>query len=293
MKILITGERGFLGSNLKKAFKSNLFATHFAIKEDFEIISLPCDVKEIDLMNTKIKVDRIYHLAGVPSPTKYKKNPVDVLLSSVWGTFNVLELAKKTGARVLFTSTVNTDKYYPANDPRAVYVDGKKAAEDLCYLYRNEVDARVVKLFSTYGVGMQINDGRVIPDFIQKALAGEPLSIYGDGSQIDSFCYVSDMIDAFYLLMEADNPGKPVELGNPFIVGRSGLTSIRELAETIIGICHSDSPIRYIPYSGFDKERIPNIVYAMKELNWQPRVGLIEGLEKTAYYFKEVLKCDA
>ena len=294
MNILITGHKGFIGANLVKSYQDGTFAKHFAIKDDFNIITLPRDVKLIDLKKTKTKIDRIYHLAGTPSPAKYKKNPVDVLLSSVMGTFNVLELAKQTGARVVFTSTIDTEKYYPSSDARACYTDGKKAAEDLCYLYRDSVDVRVARLFSTYGEGMKPDDGRVIPVFIQKALNNEPISIYGNGTQIDSFCYISDMVHGLHALMEGENPDSPIELGNPFVQGyNSGLASIGELASLIIELCQSKSKISYVMSTGHDKERIPNIVYAMKVLKWTPVVGLKQGLTNTIRYFKGVTKCAA
>jgi UDP-glucuronate decarboxylase len=291
MKILVTGDKGFIGSNLVKAINEGLYSAHHAIKDDTEIITLPCDVKAIDLENTKIKVDRIYHLAGVPSPAKYKKNPIDVLLNSVMGTFNILELAKQTGARVVFTSTIDTEKYYPSNDPRACYTDGKKAAEDLCYLYRNAVDVRVARLFSTYGEGMKPDDGRVIPAFIMAAMNDKQINIYGSGTQIDSFCYISDMIQGLHALMEGDNPNRPVELGNPFIQGyNAGLTSIGELANLIVELCQSKSKISYVLSASHNAERIPNIVYASKVLKWVPMVGLRQGLTNTIRYFKEVSK---
>ena len=290
MRVMITGDKGFIGGNLKEALNNGLFAQHFAIKDDIEIVSLPCDSRGIDIKNTKVKLDRIYHLAGTPSPAKYKNNPGEVLLSSVFGMFNILELAKKTGARVLFTSTVNTDKYYPPTDSRSCYVDGKKAAEDLCEIYRKTVDVRVVRLFSSYGVGMKPDDGRVIPQFIVNALQNKPLKIYGDGSQLDSFCYVTDTIHAMYELMEHENPGHAVEIGNPNIVGAKGLTSIKELAEKVIEICGSKSTIEHMPYSGFDKERVPNIHYLSSVLNWHPRVSLAEGLKKTINAFREVIQ---
>ena len=289
MKILITGDKGFIGSNLRQAYERGLLYHHHAIKEDQELISMPCDVKTIDLENTHIKVDQIYHLAGTPSPVKYKKNPIDVLLSSVMGTFNILELAKKTGARVVFASTIDTEKYYPSSNPRACYTDGKKVAEDLCYLYKDVVDIRVVRLFSTYGEGMKPDDGRVIPEFIRRALNDEPITIYGDGTQIDSFCYIDDMIRGLYELMEANkNPGEPIELGNPYTQGAffAGVTSISELAKMIIELCQSKSEIVYQPSSGHDGARIPNVVYATKNLYWNPNIGLKSGLERTINYFK-------
>ena len=290
MKILVTGQNGFIGQALIKAIKEGVFARHHAILDDHDIITLPCDVRDIDVDNVKIKVDRIYHLAGTPSPAKYKLDPTRVLMSSIQGTHKILELAKKTGARVLFTSTINTDKYYPSNDPRACYVDGKKIAEDLCYLYKDSVDVRIARLFSTYGVGMKPDDGRVIPQFIVNALKNEPINIYGDGYQVDSFCYVSDMVSALHALMEIDeNPKKPVELGNAMVTGAKGITSIEDLATQIINMCESKSVIYHVAITGMDKERIPNMAYASKVLKWSPDVSLFMGLRMTIASFKEVM----
>jgi UDP-glucuronate decarboxylase len=288
MKILITGQKGFLGSNLTKAFKTGLFAADPAIKDDYNISDCG-DVRNVSENDYYFgEVSRIYHLAGTPSPTKYKLFPSNVLMSSVQGTKNILEVAKRTGARVLFTSTIDTERFYPSDNPRSAYVDGKKCAEDLCYQYRHEVDVRVIKLFSTYGEGMNYDDGRVIPTFIRAAINNDPIIVYGDGTQIDSFCYVSDMVQALYLTMEHDNPNKVIELGNPFTDRHNGLVSIGELATAIIDIAKSKSKITYVPNMAFDKERIPNIHYAVRHLGWSPLTGLREGLERTIKYFREV-----
>jgi UDP-glucuronate decarboxylase len=290
MKILVTGHNGFIGTALIKALKSGLFANHHAILDDADIVTLPCDVREIDVENVKLKVDRIYHLAGTPSPAKYKINPTKVLMSSIQGTYKVLELAKKCGARVLFTSTINTDAYYPSRNSRSCYVDGKKVAEDLCYLYSNEVDVRVARLFSTYGVGMKLDDGRVIPNFIVKALKNEEITIFGDGTQVDSFCYINDMVQALHSFMETeDNPNRPIELGNALVTGAKGITTIKDLADQIVELCESKSSINYVSFSGLDKERIPNVAYASKILKWTPGVSLSAGLKETIYSFREAM----
>jgi UDP-glucuronate decarboxylase len=291
MKILITGERGFIGSSLVRAFQTGILHAHHAIADVTEIIHPPCNLIDLDQWTDKIKLDRIYHLASTPSPFKYKKKPLYVMMSNVQGTFNILELAKRTGARVLFTSTVDVDKQYPSNDSRACYVDSKKCAEDLCHLYRDTVDVRIARLYSTYGPGMMPDDGRVIPEFIKLALQNKPISIYGDGSQMDSFCYITDMLQALYRFMEAEDPTKEMELGNPLLTGAYGLTTIIDLAKMIISICRSDSTISHISYNGFNKFRVPNIAIAKRELGgWIPMVGLGEGLEKTVHAMKEVLQ---
>ena len=291
MKILITGNNGFIGSNLEVGLTKGVLFSHHALNELTEIVKFPLDIRRYHLDTGIMKVDRIYHLAGSPSPLKYKKDPVKVIMTSVQGTYNILELARISGARVLFSSTIDTDRSYPSDHPRAAYTDSKKVAEDLCYLYGHDTDVRVARLFSTYGPGMKLDDGRVIPQFIKNALEDKPITIYGDGTQIDSFCYIDDMVQALHSLMEGDNPKKTVELGNPVIQGRSaGLTSIGELAETIKQVCNSKSPIQYFNSNTIDKTRIPDVLYANRNLGWYPKVGLREGIERTVEYFRGVMQ---
>jgi len=289
MNVLITGHKGFIGAHLERALRKGMLFQNHAILERDEVITSDADIRDLDSEAVLAKIDRIYHLAGSPSPVKYKQNPIEVIMSTVQGTYNVLELARKTGARVLFASTIDTDKYYPPTNPRAAYTDSKKVAEDLCYQYRNDVDIRVARLFSTYGPGMLPDDGRVVPAFILAALNGTPISVYGDGTQIDSFCYITDMIQGLYKLMENENPGKPVELGNPFIMGPgTGLISIGELARMIIELCESRSGINFINADSFDRTRIPDMSYAKSKLDWYPVIGIRQGLEKTVKYMREV-----
>ena len=290
MKILITGEKGFIGSNLVKAFKTGVLGQHHAIADGNEIIFAPCNLIDLDKWTDKIKLDRIYHLASTPSPAKYKKDPLYVMLTNVRGTYNILELAKRTKARVLFTSTVDVDKQYPSSDLRACYVDSKKCAEDLCNLYRvSGVDVRIARLYSTYGPGMMPDDGRVIPEFIKAAMKGQPLKVYGDGSQLDSFCYIADMMNALYRLMEHDESIPVMELGNPLLTGACGLIRIDDLAKMVKNICRSQSQIEYVPYSGYNKFRVPDIALAKEYLGWMPIVGLSTGLERTVQAMKEVI----
>lgn len=290
MNILITGEKGFIGKQLSNAFTKGILYQHHAIKEDFNIVPCPQDVRDINPSIIKGKIDRIYHLAGSPSPVMFKADPVRTITTAVQGTYNILELAKKTGARVIVLSTVDTDKYYPSHNPRSAYVDSKKVAEDLCFQYLQDgVDVRVVRLFSTYGPSMNYDDGRVIPTYIRKAIQNEPLSVWGDGTLIDSFCYIDDVIKALYLLMEENNPGFPIEIGNPFIIGSAtGLISIGELAKMIVELAKSNSIINNIPATSLSgNARIPNIMW-MKEHNWTPTIGLRKGLINMIQSFRGV-----
>jgi UDP-glucuronate decarboxylase len=292
MKVLVTGHHGFIGSNIVKAI--NLAG------QDVEILTMVEDIRHLHPYDkTLLPIDQIYHLASTPSPANYKKRPIDVIMGNVHGTYNVLELARKSHAKMLFTSTIDTDKYYPIDNSRAVYIDSKKVAEDLCYVYRknSNVDVRIARLYSTYGPGMKPNDGRVIPEFIKAALHNEPLYIIGDGSQVDSFCYISDMTRALRRLMEMDSDlyTGPIEIGNPLMAGAYGLITIKELAKVIIAICKSYSEIVNIPVSIpvlnriINAPRIPNIAEATEKLHWRPRTGLYEGLELTIKSFREMV----
>ena len=251
---------------------------------------MPYDVTDWDIGASATKIDRIYHLAGAPRPSQYKEEPVRTIMTSVLGTYKVLELAKQTGARVLFTSSADADYCFSPTDPRSAYIDGKKVAEDLCFQYAKDgVDVRIARLFSTYGPGMKKTDGRVIPAFIRAAEKGEKLMIYGQGHQIDSFCYIDDAIKGLYALMEhPTNPGEPVDLGNPNLGPSQGLISIEELARKIIAVTKSSSTIDFCPAKPPRKTRVPDIYWMRHTAGWNPMVGLQYGLEQTAKSFREV-----
>ncbi len=287
MRVFVTGDKGFVGSWLCDRLRT----------ESHEVVTLPpsaYDIRQPESLWEIKDIDRIYHLASKPSPKWHTEEPIRTIMTSVVGTYNILELAKRTSARVFLASTVDVENYYAPSHPRASYVEGKKSAEVLCLAYRNEygVDVKVARLFSSYGPGMKLDDGRVIPVFILKALRNEPIEIVGDGEQIDSFCYITDMVDGIVNFMESGDwlPG-PIEIGNPFLNGNAtGLITIGDLAEKIVSICGSSSDIICKPSESVNKNRIPNIYAAKKYLDWIPRVGLKNGLTVTVEYFRGLVE---
>ena len=309
MKILVTGGAGFIGSHLCQYLLEkgnqvicldNFFTGQkrniepFLNNDNFTLI-------EHDVTKPfKVAVDQIYNLACPASPLHYQKTPVETVRTSVLGAINCLDLAKKLGKiKVLQASTSEVygdPEVHPQVEnyngnvnpigPRACYDEGKRCAETLFFDYHREdkIPIKVVRIFNTYGPNMSWDDGRVISNFISQALKGEDLTIYGDGSQTRSFCYVSDMVMGLYLMMESDGWTGPVNLGNP-----SEFT-IKELAAKIIDLTGSKSKLIYQPLPEDDpKQRQPNIGLAQEKLNWEPRVNLEEGLKETIKYFKGVL----
>ncbi|MCL4156595.1 UNVERIFIED_CONTAM: hypothetical protein GTU68_022628, partial [Idotea baltica] len=246
-----------------------------------------------------VEVDKIYHLACPASPVHYQSNPVKTVKTNVMGTINMLGLAKRVGAKFLLASTSEVygdplqhpqkeDYFGNVNTvgPRSCYDEGKRVAETLAYNYHidNEVEAKIIRIFNTYGPRMLFNDGRVVSNFIVQALRGEDITLYGDGSQTRSFCFVSDLVDGIIATMEKDNFYGPVNLGNPCEF------TILELAEKIIGLTASSSKIINKPLPKDDPtRRKPDISLANKELNWNPKVSVDEGLIKTISEFKERL----
>jgi len=242
-----------------------------------------------------IAAERIYNLACPASPVHYQLDPVRTVKTSVLGTINVLEIARKYGSRILQASTSEVygnpqvhpqpESYWGNVNPigkRSCYDEGKRCAETLFYDYRRqfEVDIRVARIFNTYGPGMALQDGRVIGNFILQALSGEDITLYGDGSQTRCFCYVSDMVNGLMALMESDI-SQPVNLGNPVEI------SMGRLAEEIITLTDSSSAISYQPLPEDDPlRRKPNIALAESRLDWRPSVSLATGLAETIRYFK-------
>ncbi len=304
-KILVTGGAGFIGSHLCKRLLQqgkkvicldNLFTgTYDNIKsfldnENFEFINADI-INPIDL-----DVDEIYNLACPASPVHYQYDPIKTAKTSFLGALNVLELAKNVGARVLQASTseiYGDPLIHPQTEdyrgnvntigPRACYDEGKRIAETLFFDYQRQygVDIRVVRIFNTYGPNMLENDGRVVSNFIIQALKNVDITVYGDGSQTRSFCYVDDLVDGLIKMMEQDDFNGPVNLGNPVEM------TINELAEMIIEKTGSESKIVYRDLPADDPvKRRPAIQLAKKKLNWQPEVSLSEGLDKTIEYFK-------
>ncbi len=308
MRILVTGGAGFLGSHLCERLLSeghevicldNLFSGskrniyHLMDNKNFEFI------RHDIIQPILLEVDMIYHLACPASPVYYQMNPVKTTKTNVMGTINMLGLAKRVKARILLASTsevygdplVHPQKEdYRGNvnpiGPRSCYDEGKRVAECLMFDYhrQNNVDIRVARIFNTYGPRMAKNDGRVLSNFIVQALKGEPLTVYGDGSQTRSFCYVDDMIEGIIRFMEQEEHTGPVNLGNPEEV------TILDLAKRIIELSGSSSDIAFLPLPPDDPtRRRPDITLAKKIIGWEPKVSLEEGLRKTISYFREIL----
>ncbi len=309
MRILVTGGAGFLGSHLcerllaeghEVACLDNLFTgrksniVHLLANTRFEFI-------RHDVVDPfKIEVDQIYNLACPASPVHYQHNPIKTVKTSVMGAINVLGLAKRTRARVFQASTSEVygdpeqhpqkESYWGHVNPigiRSCYDEGKRCAETLFFDYhrQNGVDIRVVRIFNTYGPRMLPDDGRVVSNFIVQALKGEDLTIYGEGNQTRSFCYVDDLIDGFIRMMSQDKVVGPVNLGNP------GEFTIRELAEKVIAETKTRSKLVFRPLPSDDpKQRRPDITLAKKHLGWEPRVKLDQGLKSTVAYFRELLR---
>ncbi len=248
----------------------------------------------------KVEVDRIYNLACPASPVHYQYNPIKTVKTSVMGAINCLGLAKRVGARILQASTSEVygdpevhpqpEEYRGNVNPiglRACYDEGKRCAETLFFDYHreNQVDIRVVRIFNTYGPRMLENDGRVVSNFIVQALKGEDITIYGNGSQTRSFCYVDDLLDAMMGVMDQGETVGPVNIGNPVEF------SIRELAEKVLEKTNSSSKLVEKPLPSDDPtQRKPDISLAEKVLEWSPKVQLEEGLDRTIPYFQSILE---
>ena len=246
-----------------------------------------------------LEVDQIYNFACPASPVQYQHNPVKTVKTNVMGALNMLGLAKRVGARILQASTSEVygdAREHPQKEsywghvnpigPRSCYDEGKRLAETLMMDYhrQNGVDIRIVRIFNTYGPRMAIDDGRVVSNFIVQALRNQPITIYGDGTQTRSFCYVSDLIDGVWRLMNAEWLTGPVNIGNP------DEFTIRELAEMVISLTGSRSEIVLRPLPQDDPvQRQPDISLAVRELGWKPVVPLKEGLARTVAYFEKAL----
>jgi UDP-glucuronate decarboxylase len=309
MKILLTGAAGFLGSHISKKLIDN----------DHEVIGLD-DLSTGSIKNLEqlidhprysfiehdvripyqARVDAILNFACPASPVNYQKDPVRTIETNFLGMINLLHLANETGARIIQASTSEIygdptqspqkESYWGNVNPigiRSCYDEGKRAAETLCFDYRRQynLDTRVIRIFNTYGPNMSIGDGRVVSNFIVQALRNEHINIYGDGKQTRSFCYVSDLVEGIYKLLQLDkNPDTPINLGNP------NEFTILELAKTVIDITKSKSEIINNPLPQDDpKQRCPDISLAKSTLNWKPTIELREGIEKTAAYFKQII----
>ncbi len=313
MRILVTGGAGFIGSHLCKRLveegnevicADNLFTgTKRNIRQlmdydNFEFLRHDI-IKEL-----YVEVDQIYNLACPASPVHYQYNPIKTLKTSVIGAVNMLGLAKRVHGRILQASTSEVygnpeihpqpESYWGSVNPigiRSCYDEGKRTAETLFFDYHRQhgVDIKVIRIFNTYGPNMDMEDGRVVSNFIVQALRGQDITVYGDGNQTRSFCYVDDLVEGMYRMMNSEEGFTgPVNLGNP-----SEFT-VKELAEKIIHMTESRSKIIYQPLPQDDPvRRKPVIELAKKELDWEPSVPLEEGLEKTIAYFKaELVRID-
>jgi UDP-glucuronate decarboxylase len=250
----------------------------------------------------RLEVDQIYHLACPASPVHYQYNPVKTIKTNVLGTMNMLGLAKRVKARFLLASTSEvygdpevhpqTEEYRGSVNTigiRSCYDEGKRVAETLAFDYhrQNDVDIRVVRIFNTYGPRMLENDGRVVSNFIVQALRGQPLTIYGEGSQTRSFCYASDLVEGIMRLMNGDQKG-PMNLGNP------DEYTILELAKAVQQMVNPDAPLKFEPLPQDDpRRRKPDITKAQSWLGWEPKVPLMEGLKLTIEDFRQRMGEDA
>jgi UDP-glucuronate decarboxylase len=309
MRILVTGGAGFIGSHLCERLISegnevicldNFFTGRreniFNLLDNPRFELLRHDVTEPILL----EVDQIFNLACPASPVHYQYNPVKTVKTNVMGTINMLGLAKRVRARILQASTSEvygdpeqhpqTEDYWGNVNPigiRSCYDEGKRLAETLMtdYHRQNHVDIRIARIFNTYGPRMLEDDGRVVSNFIVQALRGEPLTLYGEGEQTRSFCYVDDLIEGLVRLMNVAGLHEPVNLGNP------GEFTIKQLAEEVIKTCASKSGFTYMPLPADDPhKRKPDITRAQIALGWNPAIPLREGLKRTVDDFRSRVK---
>jgi UDP-glucuronate decarboxylase len=309
MRILVTGGAGFLGSHLIERL---LILEHEVIALDNLFTGAEKNLKffessnkfrfvEQDVINPlDFEVEGIFNLACPASPVHYQSDPIRTVRTNVQGAINVLELASKSNARVFQASTSEVygdptispqhESYWGNVNPigiRSCYDEGKRVAETLFMDYRRQrnVDIRIARIFNTFGPNMSANDGRVVSNFIVQALRGNPLTVYGDGTQTRSFCYVSDLIEGIIRLFFSDYSETPVNLGNPKPI------PMIELAEMVISLTESNSRVEFEPLPEDDpRKREPDISMAKELLNWTPEVDLESGLEKTIEYFKATMK---
>ncbi|CAB4937887.1 unannotated protein [freshwater metagenome] len=308
--ILVTGGAGFVGSHLcerlleagnnvlcvdsyRTGSRANIF--HLLGRPDFEMV-------RHDVINPlHVEVQEIYNLACPASPQHYQYDPIQTTKTSFMGAMNMLGLAKRTGAKILQASTSEiygdpsihpqTEDYWGNVNPigtRSCYDEGKRVAETLFFDYhrKHAIPIKVARIFNTYGPRMHPNDGRVVSNFIVQALKGEDITIYGDGSQTRSFCYVSDLVDGLVRLMAS-----PPETTGPINLGNPGEFSMLELAERVLSLVGSASRIVYRPLPADDpRQRQPDISIAKRDLGWAPTVALEDGLRETIAYFRDLLE---
>lgn len=311
-RILVAGGAGFLGSHLCEALAG---AGHWVIALDNFLTGSRDNLRGLAKRDgfrlidhdvcepvPDVAVDLVFNLASAASPPRYQADPVHTMLTGVLGTKHLLDLAERY--RAVFVQASTSEVYgdpeeHPQkesywghvnpNGPRACYDEGKRAGETLCFDYARQgrVDTRVARIFNTYGPRMQPDDGRIVSNFVCQALTGAPLTVYGTGEQTRSFCYVSDLVAGLVALSSAENPGQPVNLGNP------GEFTVAELARLVLDLTGSDSPIEHRPLPVDDPQRRrPDITVARKRLGWSPKVLLADGLAPTIAYFATRLGAD-
>ena len=305
-KILVTGGLGFIGSHLCQKL---IELGNYVICLDNEFTGSIKNIQHLlkhpnfefirhDIVDPiKLEIDEIYHLACPASPKAYQYNSIKTIKTNILGTINMLGLAKRTKAKFLLTSTSEIygdpnispqhEEYWGNVNPigiRSCYDEGKRLAETLTMEYNrnHNLETRIVRIFNTYGPNLSSDDGRVISNFICQALENKDITIYGDGSQTRSFCYVSDLVEGLIRLMDS-NYNLPVNIGNP------NEKTIKDIAELIVNMTQSKSKIIYLPLPQDDPtNRKPDIKRAKEILNWEPKIKLEEGLIKTIDYFKEL-----
>ena len=306
MIILVTGGAGFIGSHLCTEL---IRQGHYVICVDNNFSGSMKNIKQL-LLNPNfefirhditlpifLEVDQIYHLACPASPKKYQFNPIKTIKTNIFGTLNALGIAKRTGATILLTSTSEIygdpqespqkEDYWGnvnPNGPRACYDEGKRIAETLMIEYNkyNNVDIRIARIFNTYGPNMDKNDGRVVSNFINQCITNKNITIYGDGTQTRSFCYIDDMVQGLIKLMNSTHI-MPINLGNPVEL------TVMQLVNYIKKLTNSHSDILYTPLPKDDpKQRKPDITKAHEILDWEPTINLETGLKRTIQYFSEL-----
>ncbi|MCZ8156647.1 MAG: SDR family oxidoreductase [Leptospira sp.] len=307
-RILITGGAGFIGSHLCERLLNEgneviaIDNFHTGRKQNLSsLLSNPkFELIRHDITDSiKLEVDQIYNMACPASPVHYQSNPIKTIKTNVLGMTNMLGLAKRVGARILQASTsevYGNPLEHPQKESywgnvntigiRSCYDEGKRVAETLCFDYHrtNKVDIRVIRIFNTYGPRMIPDDGRVVTNFIVQAIKGQDITIYGDGSQTRSFCYVDDLVNGIITMMNTENFIGPVNLGN------DGEFTVKELAELVIKEVGSKSKIIYLPLPQDDPtRRRPDLSLAKQKLNYAATVPLVEGIKKTVEYFKKSL----